>query len=292
MSVELVVDNEKSPPQPSLAMEMPVAKIRGELITELPTDLFIPPDALSIVLEQFEGPLDLLLYLIRKHSLDILDIPMADLTRQYMRYVEAMRDGQLELAADYLLMAALLIEIKSRMLLPRPPREDEQEAEDPRAELVRRLLEYEQMKAAGHAIESLPRVGRDFSLVDVLVEQSLVKRVPTVLAADLTDAWRTILGRAKASQKHRVSREELSVRSHMSRILRVLGERINQDGQKGFMLFDDLFRPEDGVSVVVVTFLAVLELARESLIEIMQAAPLERIYVKIRSAEMPPLEPT
>jgi segregation and condensation protein A len=290
MSVELVVDNDKNggQPQPSLAMEMPVAKIRGELITELPTDLFIPPDALSVVLEQFEGPLDLLLYLIRKHSLDILDIPMADLTRQYMTYIEAMRDGQLELAAEYLLMAALLIEIKSRMLLPRPPREDEHEAEDPRAELVRRLLEYEQMKAAAQALEDLPRKGRDFSLVDVLVEQSLVKRVPTVLPSELTDAWRAILARAKSTQKHRVTREELSVRSHMSRILRFLGDTTNAGG---FVNFETLFKPEEGVSVLVVSFLAVLELARESLIEITQTAPLEPIYVKIRAAEMPPLEP-
>ncbi len=292
MSVELVVDNSggnSSAPQGALAMEMPVAKIRGEFITEMPTDLFIPPDALSIVLEQFEGPLDLLLYLIRKHSLDILDIPMADLTRQYMTYVEAMRDGQLELAAEYLLMAALLIEIKSRLLLPRPQRENEVEPEDPRAELVRRLLEYEQMKAASSAIEMLPRLGRDFSLVDVLVEQSLVKRVPTVLAADLTDAWRVILGRAKATRKHRISREELSVRSHMSRILRQLGERMNVVGEKEFVPFDDLFEPEEGVSVVVVSFLAVLELARELLIDITQSDPLEPIYVRMRTHEMPPL---
>jgi len=287
MTVELVVDNSKNGAQPSLGMEMPFAKIRGELMTQLPADLFIPPDALSVVLEQFEGPLDLLLYLIRRHSLDILDIPMADLTRQYMVYVEAMRDGQLELAAEYLLMAALLIEIKSRMLLPRPPRDDEAEAEDPRAELVRRLLEYEQMKAASLAIDAMPRSGRDFSLVDVLVEQSLVKRVPTVLSADLTDAWRAILARAKATQRHRVSREELSVRSHMSRILRRLG---SEGGTQDFVRFDELFQPEDGVSVVVVSFLAVLELARESLIEISQSAPLELIYVKLRRAEMPALE--
>ncbi|MFN7219934.1 MAG: segregation and condensation protein A [Burkholderiales bacterium] len=293
MSVELVVDNDRQDvPQPSLGMEMPVAKIRGEVITELPNDLFIPPDALSVVLEQFEGPLDLLLYLIRKHSLDILDIPMADLTRQYLTYIEAMRDGQLELAAEYLLMAALLIEIKSRMLLPRPPREEEAEPEDPRAELVRRLLEYEQMKAAAHAIDSMPRKGRDFSVVDVLVEQSLVKRVPTVLPSELTDAWRTILARARATQKHRVSREELSVRSHMSRILRVLGASLNAEGGQDFVPFDQLFQPEEGVAVVVVSFLAVLELARESLIEITQTAPLEPIYVRMRHAEMPPLEPT
>lgn len=289
MTVELVVDNSKGGVQPLLGMEMPFAKIRGELVTQLPSDLFIPPDALSIVLDEFEGPLDLLLYLIRRHSLDILDIPMADLTRQYMVYVEAMRDGQLELAAEYLLMAALLIEIKSRMLLPRPPRDDATEVDDPRAELVRRLLEYEQMKAASVAIEAVPRSGRDFSLVDILVEQSLVKRVPTVLPADLTDAWRTILARARATQHHRISREELSVRSHMSHILRRLG---SEGGTQDFVRFEELFQITEGVAVVVVTFLAMLELARESLIEISQSAPMEPIYVKLRRAEMLSLEPT
>lgn len=282
MSVELVVDNTH---QPSLDMAMPVARIKGEPITDLPADLFIPPDALSIILDEFEGPLDLLLYLIRKHSLDILDIPMADLTRQYMTYVEAMREGQLELAAEYLLMAALLIEIKSRMLLPRPPRESQAEPEDPRAELVRRLLEYEQMKAAAQAIDQHPRKDRDFSVVDVMIEQSLVVRVPTVLIADLTEAWRVILNRAKATRRHRISREELSVRSHMSRILRQLGG-------SGFVRFDELFEPEEGVAVVVVSFLAVLELARESLIDITQSAAFEPIYVKLRDALPPTLEPS
>ena len=291
MTVELVINNEKPNVDVNalLGTVVPLAKIRGEFITDMPTDLFIPPDALSVILDQFEGPLDLLLYLIRRHSLDILDIPMADLTRQYMVYVESMREGQLELAAEYLLMAALLIEIKTRMLLPRPPREEAAEADDPRAELVRRLLEYEQMKAAGQAIDAHPRLGRDFSLVDVMVEQSLVKRVPTVLAADLTDAWRAILSRAKVGQKHRVSREELSVRSHMSRILRTLSERQQQFGNraadKQFMLFDELFEPSEGISVLVVTFLAVLELSRESLIEISQSAPLQPIYVRIRVVE-------
>lgn len=284
MSVELVVDNTHGA-QASLDMAMPIARIKGEAMTEMPTDLFIPPDALSIILDQFEGPLDLLLYLIRRHSLDILDIPMADLTRQYMVYVEAMREGQLELAAEYLLMAALLIEIKSRMLLPRPPRESEAEAEDPRAELVRRLLEYEQMKAAAQALDQHPHKDRDFALVDVLVEQSLVTRVPTVLVADLTEAWRVILNRAKASQKHRVTREELSVRSHMSRILRQLNG-------VGFVRFDELFSPEEGVAVVVVSFLAVLELARESLIDLTQSAAFEPIYVKMRDASSPVLELT
>jgi segregation and condensation protein A len=282
MSVELVVDNTH---QPQLDMAMPVARIKGEPMTDLPADLFIPPDALSIILDEFEGPLDLLLYLIRRHSLDILNIPMADLTRQYMAYVEAMSEGRLELAAEYLLMAALLIEIKSRMLLPRPPRENMTEPDDPRAELVRRLLEYEQMKAAALAIDQHPRRDRDFSAVDVMIEQSLVARVPTVLVADLTDAWRVILNRARATQRHRISREELSVRSHMSRILRHLNGL-------GFVRFDELFQPEEGVAVVVVSFLAVLELAREALIEITQGAAFEPIYVKLREAEPPTLEPS
>lgn len=279
MSVELIVDNT----QGSLDMAMPVARIKGELITELPADLFIPPDALSVILDEFEGPLDFLLYLIRKHSLDILNIPMADLTRQYLVYVEAMRENQFELAAEYLLMAAVLIEIKSRMLLPRPKRENETEPDDPRAELVRRLLEYEQMKAASQAIDQLPRKDRDFAIVDVLIEQSLVTRVPTVLAADLTEAWRVILNRARATRRHSVTREELSVRSHMSRILRYLGGH-------GFVRFDELFRPEEGVAVVVVNFLAILELARESLIDLSQSAAFEPIYVKLREAVPPLLE--
>jgi len=281
MSVELVSDNSG---QQSLDMPMPVARIRGEAMSEMPTDLFIPPDALSVILEQFEGPLDLLLYLIRRHSLDILDIPMAELTRQYMVYVEGMRETRLELAAEYLLMAAMLIEIKSRMLLPRPPRENEAEPEDPRAELVRRLLEYEQMKAASQALDRMPRRERDFTLVEVLVEQSLVARVPTVLQVDLTDAWRAILARAQSNRKHRVTREELSVRAHMSRILRELAG-------KGFVPFEDLFDIEGGVAVVVVSFLAMLELARESLIELTQSAAFDPIYVKLREAEMPALEP-
>ncbi len=279
MSVELIVDNT----QTTLDMSMPVARIKGEIITDLPADLFIPPDALSVILEEFEGPLDLLLYLIRKHSLDILNIPMADLTRQYMVYVEAMRANQFDLAAEYLLMAAVLIEIKSRMLLPRPPRENEAEADDPRAELVRRLMEYEQIKAASQVIDQLPRKDRDFAIVDVLIEQSLVTRVPTVLAADLTEAWRVILNRAKATRKHSVSREELSVRAHMSRILRFLGSG-------DFVRFDELFQPEEGVAVVVVSFLAVLELAREALIDLSQSAAFEPIYVKLREAQPPVLE--
>ena len=178
--------------QRGLGLALPVAKIRGEPMTELPTDLYIPPEALSVFLEAFEGPMDLLLYLIRRHSLDVLDIPMAELTRQYMEYVEMMRTQQLELAAEYLLMAALLIEIKSRMLLPRPKREDEAEPEDPRAELVRRLLEYEQMRKAAMALGETPVAGRDFSLVEVYVEQALAERLPGIAVADLSEAWRSM----------------------------------------------------------------------------------------------------
>src|SRR5438445_6687396 len=193
-----------------LLTQPPIAKVNGALLTELPQDLYIPPEALSVFLDTFEGPLDLLLYLIRKHSLDILDIPMAELTRQYMSYVEMMRATQLELAAEYLLMAALLIEIKSRMLLPRPPREDPLEPEDPRAELVRRLLEYERMKKAAYAISELPVAGRDFSLVEVYIEQ-VAERLPDVHVADLSEAWRSILARARMTRHHRITREQLSV---------------------------------------------------------------------------------
>jgi len=262
--------------QPGLDLALPVARIRGEPLTELPADLYIPPEALSVFLETFEGPLDLLLYLIRRHSLDILDIPMAELTRQYMEYVEMMRTHQLELAAEYLLMAALLIEIKSRMLLPRPPREDVAEPDDPRAELVRRLLEYERMKAAAMALGDVPVAGRDFSVVEVYIEQALVERLPNIHVADLSEAWRSILARAKMTRHHKITREQLSVRSHMSRILKSLA-----GGQ--FVEFSNLFEPGSGVPVLVVSFLALLELARESLIELTQQSAFDPIYVKLKS---------
>ena len=268
---QLVLDS-----QPSLDMALPLARIRGEPMTEMPADLYIPPEALSVFLDAFEGPLDLLLYLIRKHSLDILDIPMAELTRQYMEYVEMMRTTQLELAAEYLLMAALLIEIKSRMLLPRPKREDESEPEDPRAELVRRLLEYERMKKAAGMIAEIPVAGRDFSVVEVFLEPELVERMPGVEVADLANAWRSILARARLTKHHRISREELSVRSHMSRIMKTLSHG-------NFVEFCELFEPERGVPLLVVSFLALLELTRESLIEISQKSPFEPIYVKLKS---------
>ena len=262
--------------QQGLDLALPIAKIRGEPMTEMPADLYIPPEALSVFLDAFEGPLDLLLYLIRRHSLDILDIPMADLTRQYMDYVEAMRDTQLELAAEYLLMAALLIEIKSRMLLPRPKRDDEQEPEDPRAELVRRLLEYERMKKAAFSLGEMPVAGRDFSLVEVYIEQAIAERLPDVHVADLSEAWRSILARARMTKHHRITREQLSVRAHMTRIIRALAP-----GQ--FVEFSQLFEPDRGVPLLVVSFLALLELARESLIEITQQTPFDPIYVKLKS---------
>ena len=262
--------------QPVLDFALPIARIRGEPMTEMPADLYIPPEALSVFLEAFEGPLDLLLYLIRRHSLDILDIPMAELTRQYMEYVEMMRDTQLELAADYLLMAAVLIEIKSRMLLPRPRQDDQGEPEDPRAELVRRLLEYERMKRAAYAISEIPVAGRDFSVVEVYVEQALAQRLPGVRVADLSEAWRSILARARMSRHHKITREQLSVRAHMSRIVKALTPGT-------YVEFSELFEAERGVAVLVVSFLALLELAREALIEITQQTPFDPIYVKLKS---------
>ena len=255
------------------AAQVPFALYRGEAILQVPTDLYIPPDALQVILEAFEGPLDLLLYLIRKHNLDVLDIPMADLTRQYMAYVDVMRTSQLELAAEYLLMAALLIEIKSRMLLPRPTAVTDDDT-DPRAELVRRLLEYEQMKMAAQKINELPQLGRDYSVAQAWVEQVSEQRLPDVDPDDLKNAWLGLLTRAKVTRHHRISREELSVREHMSRILRQLQTL-------RFVRFDDLFDPERGVPVLVVTFLAILELAKESVVQVAQQGVFSPIYVKL-----------
>ena len=253
------------------------AKVYGEPVIDLPHDLYIPPDALEIVLDAFEGPLDLLLYLIRKENLDIMDIQMAPLTRQYMEYVEAMRTTNLELAAEYLVMAAMLMEIKSRLLLPRPPSAAPIE-DDPRAELVRRLLEYERMKKAAQGLDELPQVGRDVIAISVWIEKTVSQRLPDVNAADLAEAWRSLLHRARLTAHHRVTREELSVRAHMSSILRALKER-------RVVEFSELFDPQRGVSVLVVTFLALLELARERLLEITQSAGFGPIYVKLAHAE-------
>jgi segregation and condensation protein A len=262
-----------------LPSPQPVARIRGEPLLELPSDLYIPPDALEVFLDTFEGPLDLLLYLIRKANVDILDIPMAPLTRQYLEYVELMRKKNLELAAEYLVMAAMLMEIKSRMLLPRPKAEgDPDDNLDPRAELVRRLLEYERMKAAARRIDELPQLDRDFSSAVVWIEQAMAKRLPEVHPADLEATWREMLRQARIRQHHKISREELSVREHMTSILRTL-----QGG--GFREFRELFRPERGVAVLVVTFLAILELARESLVQVTQAEPYAPIYVTLAKTD-------
>jgi segregation and condensation protein A len=254
-----------------------MAKIYGEPVIEIPVDLYIPPDALEIVLDAFEGPLDLLLYLIRKENLNILDIPMAPLTRQYLEYVEIMRSKNLELAAEYLVMAAMLMEIKSRLLLPRPPSVAPEE-EDPRAELVRRLLEYEQMKKAAQKLDELPQAGRDVIAISVWIERTIAERLPQVNPQDLAEAWRTLLHRARMSRHHHISREELSVREHMSSILRALRER-------RVLEFSELFDAQRGVPVLVVTFLALLELARELLVEITQAENFAPIYVKLGYAQ-------
>jgi len=259
------------------ASDARVATVRGEAMLEMPPDLYIPPDALEVFLDTFEGPLDLLLYLIRKANIDILDIPMARLTQQYLEYVDLMRRRNLELAAEYLLMAALLMEIKSRMLLPRPRalREDE---EDPRAELVRRLMEYESIKLAAHKLDMLPVLGRDFLTLEVWIEQAAVQRLPQVHTQDLIAAWQSLLMQARIMRHHKVMREELSVREFMSSILRRL-----QGSQ--FTEFTALFDLSKGVAVVVVSFLALLELVRESLIEVTQSEPYAPIYVKLAHAE-------
>jgi segregation and condensation protein A len=259
---------------PNVVDGMAFAKLYGEPLFKLPTDLYIPPDALEVFLEAFEGPLDLLLYLIRKQNFNILDIPMAQVTLQYLDYVEQIRVHNLELAAEYLLMAAMLIEIKSRMLLPVKKADTGQEAEDPRAELVRRLLEYEQMKVAAQQLDTLPQLGRDYVRAQIYIEQNVVTQWPDVHVVDLQSAWADVLKRAKLTAHHTISREELSVREHMTGILRRLQS-------SKFVEFADLFDPSRGVPVVVVNFIALLELAKETLIEITQAEAFAPIYVRL-----------
>ncbi len=257
---------------------MAFARLYGEPLFQLPQDLYIPPDALEIFLEAFEGPLDLLLYLIRKQNFNVLDIPMSQVTHQYLAYVEQIRKSNLELAAEYLLMAAMLIEIKSRMLLPVKKADSDEDAEDPRAELVRRLLEYEQMKLAAQKLDQVPQLGRDFPRSQVYIEQSLAPRFPDVDTTDLQAAWADVLKRAKLNQPHKSSREELSVREHMSQILRRLQHARFMEFTE---LFEDAIRSGKGVPVVVVNFIAMLELSRESLVEITQAEPYAPIYVRL-----------
>jgi segregation and condensation protein A len=255
-----------------------LARLYGEPVLELPKDLYIPPDALRVFLETFEGPLDLLLYLIRRANIDVLDIPMAPLTVQYLEYVEVMRASNLELAAEYLLMAAMLLEIKSRMLLPRPPREEAIEI-DPRAELVRRLLEYEQTKLAAAQLDALPRAERDFEkVVGVFVTEKIVERMPEVSLHDLQLAWLRLVKRARLVQHHRVEREKLSVREHMTFILRKL-----HGG--AFVVFDTLFDVEKGPAGLVVSFLAMLELVKETLVVVIQNEAFAPIYVKLAECE-------
>lgn len=253
--------------------EMPFAIVEGSPITELPRDLYIPPHALEVFLETFEGPLDLLLYLIKRQNLDILDIPIAEITRQYVEYVELMKELRLELAAEYLVMAAMLAEIKSRMLLPRPEGEDGEE-DDPRADLVRRLQEYERYKQAAEALEELPRVGRDIFESRVLAPYAqAVKVQPKVTVDDLISAVRDVLIRADMYSHHHVQMEPLSVRERMSMILgRVKGDE--------FIEFGAMFTPEEGRQGVVVTLLAVLELIKDSLIELVQSRPYGPIHIK------------
>ena len=265
---------EAAPPMPGVVDQIAVARLYGEPLFRLPLDLYIPPDALEIFLEAFEGPLDLLLYLIRRQNFNILDIPLASVTRQHLDYVEQIRKHNLELASEYLLMAAMLIEIKSRMLLPPKKCADGGEPEDPRAELVRRLVEYEQIKLGAAKLDQLPLIGRDFLRAQVHIEQSLQPRWPEVNADDLRQAWREILQRASLNQHHTITREQLSVREHMSIVLRKLQGR-------RFVEFHDLFDISRGNAVLVVTFIAMLELSRERLLEVTQAEAFAPIYVRL-----------
>jgi segregation and condensation protein A len=259
--------------------EMPLAIVRGQPLLQMPQDLYIPPDALEVILEAFEGPLDLLLYLIRRQNLDILDIPVAEITRQYMTYIELMRDVmRLELAAEYLLMAAILAEIKSRLLLPRPPSEEGLEL-DPRAELVRRLQEYERFKRAAEDIEALPRLERDTAVVHAEVgERNVIKLPPPLELTELLLALKDVMHRAELFGHHAIKREALSVRQRMGELL----SRLDDDS---FHRFESLFDITEGRLGIVVTFLAMLELAKEMLVDIVQEAPLAPIYVKAKVSQ-------
>ena len=270
-SVDAALDLAHPSPEPK-----PLARVYGEPVNEMPRDLYIPPEALEVFLETFEGPLDLLLYLIRRQNINVLDVPMAELTRQYLGYVEMMRRTQLELAAEYLLMAAVLIEIKSRLLLPRPPAAPGTELDDPRAELVRRLLEYERMKQAAREIDALPLAERDFSTVRVFFDRLAGERLPDVSPDDLRTAWAGLIARARSHRHHLVTREQLSVRSEMSRLLKLLQPT-------RFLEFTAMFAEHADVAHLVVTFLALLELSREQLINVAQAEPYAPIYARLRS---------
>jgi segregation and condensation protein A len=272
-----VVATEQVPQQQNQTVPAEEAiKVNGELVTELPQDLYIPPDALRVFLETFQGPLDLLLYLIKKQNIDILNIPIVEITHQYMQYVELMREVNLELAAEYLVMAAMLAEIKSRLLLPRQELEEGQEAEDPRAELVRRLQEYERFKQAAEDLDTLPRVDRDIFIAEAsapAMDASTVQ--PQVELSEIIDAFRKVMERAKLYKDHQVLKEKLSVRERMTIVL----SKIKSDE---FISFGELFDPEEGRMGVVVSLLAILELIRQSVLELVQAQPFAPIYVKSR----------
>lgn len=263
---------------PDVVDAVALARLYGEPLFSLPNDLYIPPDALEVFLETFQGPLDLLLYLIRKQNFNVLDIPMAEVTKQYLSYVEQIRIHNLELAAEYLLMAAMLIEIKARMLLPVRKTDTGEEPEDPRAELVRRLLEYEQMKLAAQKLDALPQLGRDFQRAQAFPDLQIERALPEVNVEDLRLAWADIMKRARLNAHHHITREQLSVRDHMTHILRRLSD-------VRFIEFGELFmeRISEGAptAVVVVHFLALLELSRELLLEITQAEPYAPIYVRL-----------
>ncbi|GAA0347326.1 ScpA family protein [Bowmanella denitrificans] len=272
------LDNQAEPiGKTPVQQPLPLAFVHGEAVIERPEDLYIPPDALEVILESFEGPLDLLLYLIRKQKFDIASLPILQITRQYMEYVDLMTDLKLELAGEYLLMAAILAEIKSRVLLPK--REDAADDEqDPRAELIRRLREYEAIKQAAQELDGLPRQERDFYLAEARPSDNCqpIRILPTVTLQELVLSFQDVLKRAAAFEHHQIQREALSTRERMSAILARL------DGEQQFVPFQALFRLEEGRAGVVVTFLAVLELVKESLIELVQAAPYAQIHVKGR----------
>lgn len=258
----------------SLLDGVALARLYGEPLFHMPDGLYIPPDALEVFLESFEGPLDLLLYLIRKQKFDILDIPMAVLTEQYMQYVELIRKRNLELAADYLVMAANLMQIKSQLLLPVKHTDTDEEVQDPQAELARRLLEYERIKLAAQHLDEVPREGREFVKAYVTIEQTHASMWPDVDEEALIAAWQSLLNQAKLKVNHRVARQELSVREYMTSVLRKVSE-------SGFVEFQDLFDPAEGPSVAIVNYLAILELAKEGLIKITQAAPFAPLYVSV-----------
>ena len=267
-----------------MQQEIALATVHGQPLLQMPQDLYIPPDALEVILEAFEGPLDLLLYLIRRQNLDILDIPVAEITRQYVAYIDVMQELRFELAAEYLVMAAILAEIKSRMLLPRPPSEEGVE-DDPRADLVRRLQEYERFKQAAEDIDTLPRLDRDTSTVSAHVpDRASVKLPPPVDLREMLLALHDVLKRAELFTGHAIKRDALSVRQRMGELLARL-----EDGV--FHRFEQLFEVREGRLGVVVTFLSVLELAKEQLLDVVQEEPLGPIYVKSLAVGRPEGEP-